>query len=357
LGKIFDIGEQHVGDECDPYLRLHRVGRSAEECFYAQVLFDPFEEEFDLPPCAVEFCDRQGCEMKCVSKKNKLFAGLGIDDDHASKGCRARAVGVKPLEFDCLVLHYALVWLGFAVFEDFERSVRLESRDEEDVFGIELREPVIIQHAAIKDDKRTGVEFLLPRDVGFVDSCFRDDDARGDVAVQVEHRVEFDRSLGFPKRRPIEEVQTKIDDGSIEDPDRRLDPKSRLGGQRAHMAVQLAKEIGVDFVWPAFIGVCEGRSANRADAPMILKCRGRLQGSYGISQGFSLGYLAKEHGDKLRPATHRADPLVPAVGVDAALKSMSRNILEHLRHDGIVMSHKPVPPVNTAFAGSNQYSF
>jgi hypothetical protein len=44
---LFDDGDQHVGRHGDPDLRLHRVLAGAEEGLDAQVLLDPFEEQFD----------------------------------------------------------------------------------------------------------------------------------------------------------------------------------------------------------------------------------------------------------------------------------------------------------------------
>jgi hypothetical protein len=40
---------QHVHADGDPYLGLHRVLACAVKRFDAQVLFDPFEEQFHLP--------------------------------------------------------------------------------------------------------------------------------------------------------------------------------------------------------------------------------------------------------------------------------------------------------------------
>ena len=43
----------------DPDLDPHRVLGSALKGFDAQMLFNPFEEQFDLPAAAVELRDRQ----------------------------------------------------------------------------------------------------------------------------------------------------------------------------------------------------------------------------------------------------------------------------------------------------------
>jgi hypothetical protein len=47
-------GEQIDGDG-GPDLDAHRVGRGAVKGFDAQMLLDPFEEEFDWPAAAIEF--------------------------------------------------------------------------------------------------------------------------------------------------------------------------------------------------------------------------------------------------------------------------------------------------------------
>ena len=48
--SLLDGGDQHVGGDCDPDLRLHCVLAGAEERLDAQVLLDPFEERGDILP-------------------------------------------------------------------------------------------------------------------------------------------------------------------------------------------------------------------------------------------------------------------------------------------------------------------
>ena len=53
-----DCNEEVCGYR-NPYLGFHGVETGAIEGFNSQVLFDPFEEEFDLPTGLVELCDNQ----------------------------------------------------------------------------------------------------------------------------------------------------------------------------------------------------------------------------------------------------------------------------------------------------------
>ena len=50
---FFENGKFEVNDHSDPDLDLYRIGGSAIEGLDSEVLFDPFEEQFQYPfvPC------------------------------------------------------------------------------------------------------------------------------------------------------------------------------------------------------------------------------------------------------------------------------------------------------------------
>lgn len=50
IQSLSNDGDEHVHGHRDPYLRFHRVLRSAEETFDAQVLLDPLEQLGDILP-------------------------------------------------------------------------------------------------------------------------------------------------------------------------------------------------------------------------------------------------------------------------------------------------------------------
>ena len=57
IEAFFDDGDENVHRDGDPDLGFDSVLGSAEEALDAQVLLDPFEEQFDLPAAFVEFGD------------------------------------------------------------------------------------------------------------------------------------------------------------------------------------------------------------------------------------------------------------------------------------------------------------
>ena len=46
---LLDDGDEHVGADGAPDLRLHRVLAGAQKLFNSKMLLDPFEEQLDLP--------------------------------------------------------------------------------------------------------------------------------------------------------------------------------------------------------------------------------------------------------------------------------------------------------------------
>jgi hypothetical protein len=58
---FFDNSYEHINGHGDPDLGLDAAVRSAEKVFDAQMLFDPFEEEFDLR-CPIGYLTRCSIE-------------------------------------------------------------------------------------------------------------------------------------------------------------------------------------------------------------------------------------------------------------------------------------------------------
>ena len=51
---FFENSYEQINGDGDPYLNAHGVLRCAVESFDSQMLFDPFEEEFDVPTAKVK---------------------------------------------------------------------------------------------------------------------------------------------------------------------------------------------------------------------------------------------------------------------------------------------------------------
>jgi len=61
-----------------PNLRFDGVLRNSEKCFDSQVLFDPLEEEFDLPAALIESGNLSRGQQEIVGQKNQTVRVLKI---------------------------------------------------------------------------------------------------------------------------------------------------------------------------------------------------------------------------------------------------------------------------------------
>jgi hypothetical protein len=75
---FLDDRNEDVDRDGNPDLGLHCILGCAVECFDAQVLFDPFEEQFDLPARPIQVRDGQRWFGKVVGQKDQFLVGLRI---------------------------------------------------------------------------------------------------------------------------------------------------------------------------------------------------------------------------------------------------------------------------------------
>ena len=71
---------QHIDADGNPNLGLHGVVAGAVKVFDAQVLFDPFEEQFHFPPALVEQGDGQCGQDKIVGQEEQPLPRLAVHE-------------------------------------------------------------------------------------------------------------------------------------------------------------------------------------------------------------------------------------------------------------------------------------
>ena len=77
IQTLLDDGNEHIDRDRDPYLGFDRVLRSAEERLDSKMLFDPLEEQFDLPALTIQLADRARGKRGIVGEKDQGLA-LGV---------------------------------------------------------------------------------------------------------------------------------------------------------------------------------------------------------------------------------------------------------------------------------------
>ena len=93
---LIEISHHDVNADRDPDLGLHGIGAGGVEGFDPQVLLDPFEEQFDMPPALVDGCDGQRGKFEVIGQESQRLAGFGIDVADTTQ-----SVGVECFAFRC----------------------------------------------------------------------------------------------------------------------------------------------------------------------------------------------------------------------------------------------------------------
>ena len=85
MQPLLDDGYQDVDRDRDPHLGLHGVLGSSKERLDPQVLLDPPEVEFDLPPLLVEQGDALRGKGKIVGQENQFLLVLDVEESYATE--------------------------------------------------------------------------------------------------------------------------------------------------------------------------------------------------------------------------------------------------------------------------------
>ena len=180
------------------------------------MLFNPLEEQLDLPATTIEFCERGRWQSRVVGQEGDAFAGLVLDDDTAQRS-RIALLGVEHFEHADLIAEdggvAAIDWLRVAAFE---AQAPLGADQEEAAGLVEGVQAGEVQIAAVQEIEGAGLRRERIENANFVRLAVADVNESREGSTQVEQRVQLDSCLGRPKRCPRVDRQTQIDGRRIE---------------------------------------------------------------------------------------------------------------------------------------------
>ena len=214
IQPLFHDGNLDVGRNGDPYLRLDGVFRRAVKSFYPKVLFYPFEKQLHLPSLLVESANRDRWQCEVVGQKLERLAGFEVDECDASQQFGIASARQSTSEPDVVIADQSD---GLANW-DRPNQIRLHivfgTRDKECPGRVQFVESGEVDVGLVHDVKRASLDVaLLAEQVEYLDVvhlAVADVNKTGNGTLQIHQRMEFDRSLGGPKRRPIEQAQTQV---------------------------------------------------------------------------------------------------------------------------------------------------
>ena len=156
-GALLDDRDQDVGGNRDPDLGLHRVFAGAEEGFDAQVLFDPFEEQLDLPTTAIELGDGEGRQAEVVGEEHQGLGGGGVAEANAAQGGLVVLWRVGAGEHDGLVADQAGTAVDVMRIAPLELELGLGASDKEAAALLQAVESGEVEKASVHDVEGAGL--------------------------------------------------------------------------------------------------------------------------------------------------------------------------------------------------------
>ncbi len=138
----------------------------AVELFDSQVLFDPFEEKFDLPAAAVKLCDGQRRQVEVVGQEHQILVVFGIIKLDAAQVLWVSKTGFDRSQCDGLIAAQSGGFVHGTRVDTAAQQIGFATNDEERLCLVQLVPTSKIGEAAIHDVKAAGFGY---EDVEYVD--------------------------------------------------------------------------------------------------------------------------------------------------------------------------------------------
>ena len=343
MQTLFQNGDEQINGDGGPDLSANRVWRGAVKGFDAQMLLDPFEEEFDLPAAAIELGDGQRRDGEVIGQEDQALARCWIAIADAAQRAGIIALRDQAGQHHGLVetqaggfVHRAGVTAGTA-------EVLFGAGDEKSTTLVDAIPAGEVEVAAIHDVERSGVPDELVKDVDVVNTASGDNDDGGKVALEREQGVEFDGGLVLSKRGPRKQRETEVNGGGVQRIGGGLEFKTErlIGVKRGGLPDEDLGEIGKDVPVAIFIGIGQrAAGGGLADAGVVeFRAEGR-QAGFDVAQTFAPSQLGKRQHEELFISGELANAAVAVITGDTLVELVFGEEVEELGEDGATFVHK-----------------
>ena len=343
MQTFFQNGDKQIDGDGTPDLGAHGVGAGAIKGFDAQMLLEPFEEQFDLPASPIQSRDGQRRHGEVVGQKDQGFARGGIAITDAAQRVGIIVLGRQAGHHHGLVETQAGGFIYGTGVTAGAAEVLLGAGDEESPALMNPMPPGEVQVAAIHDVERAGFPDELVEDVHIMNTARGDNDDGGKVAAQGQQGVEFDGGFGTAERGPGKEREAEVNGGGVQRIGGGLEFKAErfIGVKRGGLLDEDVGEVGKDAPVPLFIGHRQRvAGGGLADACMIEFRAERGEAGFDVPQTFAPRQLGERQHEELFVSGQLADAEVAVVTGDTLVEFVFGQAVEELGEDGATFVHK-----------------
>lgn len=296
-----------------------------------------------LPTLAVQVGNQFWFQGEVVGQKYQSFASVVLDH-HAEKRYRvvlARKIGCE--HSGLITQHHRNDPIYQMRVAPLEFGVALGPRHKESFGFMNDEQSFEIQIAPVHQIEGPWLQHKIVHDIDLVGFAVGDVNEAGDVASQVQQRVQLDGRLGRSKRRPCKHRQAQVYGAGVECVDRRIELHSKRlrGVQRSCHTNQVLREGGIDLPRACGVRIGQRIARNRlATKPHVIQPPSlRTQIDFDVAQRLSVGQLSEGHGEELIQAREVFDLVLPIVIGYTAAKRTQRQIQHELRKNELALVH------------------
>src|SRR6185437_8825594 len=179
------------------------------------MLFDPFEEQFDVPASAVQLGDYVCGKSEVVGEKHQPFFPLGIPVADAAESGGIPFGGIEPAQSDGLIALHPAALVDRMRNETSKAEVFAGAGDEEGAMQGPAIQAFEVEVTTIHHVESTGFWNELIEHVDVMHSCRRDAQENRNSSAQVQQRVQFQSMLLGGEVGPRKQRHAQIDGSGI----------------------------------------------------------------------------------------------------------------------------------------------
>jgi len=340
---LFDDRDEHINAHRDPDLGPDGVLRCSIERLDPQVLFNPTEEQFDLPAELIEEGDASSRQVKVVRQEGQVSIVLLVKAADSAKMFGVSILRSDAGQDDGLIADHSLRFIEGMRIETAGLEVRHGPNDEESTSLMEGQETREVHIASVQDVEGPGLGKQLVKRSHIVRFSICHMDKRRDRSAQVEQGVELDGSLPVMEKSPGKERQAKLDRRRIEGVNgvQKFDSKVFVPIESAGLVDEDEGKVGVDPPVAGLVGVSQVVAGDRAsDAHVVKAAPHGPQARDDIAKTLPIGQLGESQGQELIETGKRLNPVISVVSTNALPELVQGKEGHDLREDGRRSVHR-----------------
>src|SRR6516162_10913724 len=211
MKPLFENRHQQVNRNGNGDLGTHGVLAGTIESFDPQMLFDPFEEQLDLPARAVDLRYRQRRQAEVVAQKFQRLTRLGIAIADATNHLGIGALNVETVHNHRLVETQTGAFVHEARIPSPAAKILPRASDKESPVLVDPVQSSKVQVSSVHNVEGAGLVEELVQNIDVVGAAGCDNKHCGNVALQVEQGVQFDAAFASPEGGPGKQRQAQVD--------------------------------------------------------------------------------------------------------------------------------------------------